>query len=283
MIEALERDYPEPSIQPADPALGFVAALLEDYADEWLNKAMFHYRWSYPENQDSAAKRLVDMLFEGAPAPDGVEDAVKTRMIGRLHHVGSSPDTAPVIEGSFTRVLALFERMLANRPYLFGARPSLADFGIAGQLSQLLSDPSPGAIIRAQAPKVAAWLKRMDNPSAEGEFASFDALKDDLAELLRDEVAAGYLVWMAANAQAVRNDASGVSAEIAGQTFTQKPQRYAAKALAELRHKRAALADNEALAALLGETGIDAFFGVQSSGEAEEPESDEDEGDDSED
>src|SRR5215831_10361122 len=37
IIEALERDYPDPSITPADAALAFVSALLEDYADEWLN------------------------------------------------------------------------------------------------------------------------------------------------------------------------------------------------------------------------------------------------------
>src|SRR5262245_21970648 len=44
MIEALERAFPEPSITPEDTGLAFVSALLEDYADEWLNKAMVHYR-----------------------------------------------------------------------------------------------------------------------------------------------------------------------------------------------------------------------------------------------
>lgn len=277
MIEALEREFPEPSILPGDAALGFVAALIEDYADEWLNKAMFHYRWSYPENQDSAAKRLVEMLFEGASAPEGVEEAVKTRMIGRLHHVGSSPDTTPIIEGSFTRVLSLLDRMLSSRAYLFGGRPSLADFGVAGQLAQLLSDPTPGALIRAQAPNVARWLKRMDDPSVEGDFDSLVKLREDLSELLRSEVAGAYLVWMAANAQAVRDDAAGVSAEVAGQTFTQKPQRYAAKAFAELRRKRALVAEDENLAALLGETGCDAFL-EPPTGATEEPDG-EDEGD----
>lgn len=260
MIEALERDFPEPSIIPSDPALGFLSALIEDYADEWLNKAMFHYRWTYPENQESAAKRVIDLMFEGAAAPEGVEEAVRTRMAGRLHHAGSSPQTADAIEGSFSRLLGLLEAMLSQNEYLFGGRPCLADFGLAGQLTQLLSDPTPGALLRAQAPGVVKWIARMDNPASGGAFAAFDALRDGVAALLSQELAPAYLIWTAANAAAVADDAAGVSVDVAGGVFTQKPQRYAAKAFAELRRKRAALSDNAALAALLGETGCDAFL-----------------------
>ena len=67
------------------------------------------------------------------------------------------------------------------------------------------------------------------------------------------------MAWMSANAQAVDDDASGVSVEIGGRTFTQKPQRYAAKAFGELHRKRAGVND-EALASLLLETGCDAFL-----------------------
>jgi len=259
MIEAVDAQFPEPSITPEDEALAFLAALLEDYADEWLNKAMFHYRWSYPEDQQSASKRIVEMLFEGAEAPEGTEDAVRTRMIGRLHHVGSSPETAPLIEGSFARLIGLLETALEDRPYLFGARPCMADFGLAAQLKQLLSDPTPGALLKAQAPKVVAWIARMEHPKAEGPFASFEALRGALGELLRFEVAGAYLIWMAANAQAVEADAAGVSVDIGGALFVQKPQRYAAKALAELRRKRAVV-QSAALAALLEETGCAAFL-----------------------
>ena len=259
IIEQLERDFPEPSIIPGDPGLAFIAALLEDYADEWLNKAMFHYRWSYPEDQESAARRIADMMFEDAEKPEGIEDSVRTRMVARLHHVGSSAQTAPIIEGSFARVIVLLDKLVWTRPYLFGGRPSLADFGLAGQLKQLLSDPTPSAMIKAQAPNLAAWIERMDAPEASGEFLTLDAVRADLVDLLREEIAGAYLAWMAANAQAVEDEAPGVSVEIAGRTFSQKPQRYAAKAFAELKRKRAQ-ADDEALAELLRETGCDAFL-----------------------
>lgn len=259
ILESLEARYSEPSATPQEPSLAFLAALLEDYADEWLNKAMFHYRWSYPDDQASAAKRITDMIFDGGEKPDGIEDAVRTRMIGRLYHVGSSPETAPLIESSFTRLIGHLEVVLKARLYLFGARPSVADFGLAGQLAQLLSDPTPGALMRAEAPNVVAWIARMERPTAEGGFAAFADVRGDFTALLREEIAGAYLAWAAANAQAVRDDAAGVSAEIAGATFTQKPQRYAAKAFAELQRKRR-LVEDEALAALLSETGVDAYL-----------------------
>ena len=259
IIEALEAQHAEPALAPAEPALAFVAALLEDYADEWLNKAMFHYRWSYPADQESAARRIVDGIFDSADKPDGMESAVRARMIGRLHYVGSSAETAPAIEASFVRLLTILDRMLAARAYLFGGRPSLADFGLAGQLVQLLSDPTPGALIKAQAPNVVRWIDRMENPEVEGAFVPLASLRADLVELLRVEVAGAYLPWMAANAEAVEEDEAFFNVDIDGASFRQRPQRYAAKAYAELQRKRG-LADDAALAALLGETGCDAFL-----------------------
>jgi glutathione S-transferase len=283
IIEALEREYPDPSITPPDGSLAFVSALLEDYADEWLNKAMFHYRWSYPEDQESASRRIVEMIFEDAAAPADAEEGVRSRMVARLHHVGSSPETAPIIEGSFTRLLRLLERVLGDKPYLFGGTPSLADFGLAGQFAQLLSDPTPGAMIKRQAPKLAAWAERMDKPRVQGAFGGLGDVREALAALLSDEVAGAYLVWLSANANAVATDALAVSAQIGGSMFTQKPQRYAAKAFAELRRKRSAVTD-DALTALLEETGCDAFLKMPAAvAAASAPDSDEfDESDDDE-
>lgn len=269
IIEALEAQFPEPAIAPEDPALAFVSALLEDYADEWVNKAMFHYRWTYPADQESAAARIVQGMFENAEAPAGLEDSVRARMTARLHHVGSSPETAPVIEASFTRLLGLLEPLLGEHPYLLGGRPALADFGLACQLGQLLSDPTPGALIRAQAPNVVRWVKRMDNPKAQGDFASLAALRDGLAALLRSEVAGAYLVWAGANAAAIADDEGHFSVEIDGRMFTQKPQRYAAKALAALQNKRARVGDNAALGALLGESGCDVVLAAEAEADAE--------------
>lgn len=275
IIEALEAQFAEPSILPEDAGVAFVSALLEDYADEWLNKAMFHYRWTYEADQNSAAQRLSDMLFAGEPVPDGAADMMKARMIGRLHHVGSSPETAPLIEGSFARIVRLLDAVLAKRDYLFGGRPSLADFGLAGQLAQLLSDPTPGALIKANAPNLLRWIDRMENPRGDGAFLGLSAVSEDIAPILREEVSI-YLAWLAANDEAVGNDASLVRVDIDGQAFSQKPQRYAAKAFAELRRKYVAAGDAPGLADLLNETGCARYFAAGANDEADDEEDGED-------
>lgn len=243
------------SITPDDAALAFVSALLEDYADEWLNKAMFHYRWTYEADQKSAAERIAALMLDGQAGDRApVEAMVRERMTGRLHFVGSHAGTLPEIEGSFLRLIDVLEAHLAEHSYLLGARPALADFGIACQLYQLLSDPTPGAILRARTPRVVAWVERMDRPSAEGSFESFDRLRPALVPLLR-EVARTYAPWMPANAAAAAANAESFSVEIGAAPFTQAPQKYAARAWAEIQRKHAAVRDPR-LDALLAETGL---------------------------
>ena len=50
----------------------FLAHLIEDFADEWLTKAMFHYRWAYDADIQYASLWIADDFFpaqKGAATP----------------------------------------------------------------------------------------------------------------------------------------------------------------------------------------------------------------------
>lgn len=257
ILEHFERLFPEPSIQPADPALAFVSALIEEYADEWGNKPMFHYRWFYEADQQSAGARLARAMMPGLDeaALAGTIEMIRQRMIPRLALVGSAPETKDQIEASLRRQLAILEKHLTGREYLFGARPALADFGLYAQLYQCSTDPTPGAIVRASAPRVLAWAERMLEPRATGGFESWAALAPTLAPLLRDEIAAVFLPWSAANAAALERGEKRFTLEIDGRPFSQETQKYHARSLAALKARYAALGDRSALDPILAGTG----------------------------
>ena len=57
-IMRLEAEFSGRSIVPTDPTLAFIDALIEDYADEWLTKAMYHYRWAFDNDIQTAGRVL---------------------------------------------------------------------------------------------------------------------------------------------------------------------------------------------------------------------------------
>lgn len=257
ILERFEAAHPEPSVTPADPALAFVSALLEEYGDEWGNKWMFHYRWRYQPDAWSTAERIAQQMMgaQGTLAVAQARAAVAERMMGRLGFVGSNDRTQPLIEASFTKALGLIDAHLASRPYLLGGRPAMSDFGLSAQLYEAATDPTPGAIMRASAPNVMAWIQRMLSPEAKGDFEALQALAPTLMPLLTQEVGALFLPWSAANAAAIARGDKSFTLSLGGAEWTQEPQKYHARSLAEIRRKHEAARGAAGLEPLLAASG----------------------------
>ncbi len=257
IIEELERRHPEPSIRPESQLTGFVSDLLEEFADEWGNKWMFHYRWARDVDQWSAAGRIARIMQPTASDEDVrvAAERVRARMIGRMGFVGSNEQTGPLIERSFQQAIGLLEAHLERRPYLLGARPALADFGLFGELYEAWTDPTAGALIEARAPALLAWIQRMCFPDVEGPFEAWSDLRATLLPLLRDQVAKLFLPWSAANEQAIQQRSERFELPLDGSIWTQQPQKYHAKSLAVLREKYAECRKDVELGELMRATG----------------------------
>ena len=203
IMEYFEELQPEPSIHPSDPTLAFLSALIEEYGDEWGNKQMFHYRWTYEPDQKSTAERIARLTRPGLSEEEYAEATkqIQTRMVPRLSFVGSSEKTREHIESSLDRLFSILEQHLKQRMYLFGGKPTFGDFGLAAQLHQCSTDPSAGTMMRAVAPNTLSWALQMLDPKDEGELEDWDDLAPTLKPLLK-EIGQTFLPWTVANANA---------------------------------------------------------------------------------
>ena len=263
IIEKLEQRYPENPILPDNEALAFLATLIEEFGDEWANKPMFHYRWHREIDQQSAGERIArdQMGPDADPSTiNATTQMVIQRMVPRLALVGSSPDTAETIETDFRNLVSILEHHLANRPYLFGGRPSLADFGLWAQVYECYTDPTPGALLKQDAPATCAWVERMLSPTMEGEYETWDTLEETLLPLLKEQVGAMFLPWTHANAKALAKGEERFTIALKSGDFTQEPQRYHAKSLKVLMEKYAQLQDKETVNQILDRAGCLAWF-----------------------
>jgi hypothetical protein len=73
--------------------------------------------------------------------------------------------------------------------------------------------------------------------------------------LLKEEVAALFLPWTDANAAAIARGDKSFEMTLAGASWSQEPQKYHARSLAEIRRKCAAAKDAPGLEAILKESG----------------------------
>jgi glutathione S-transferase len=257
IIEAMEKLHPEPSIHPDDPVARFVSALIEEFGDEWGNKWMFHYRWARDVDQISSAGRIARMRGPKASEPEHAAFAgqVRARMVDRVWFVGSNEVTAPQIESGFIDMLGMLDIHLSVRPYLFGGRPAFADFGLWGQIYEMWTDPTAGAIIGGSAPHVLDWVHRMLWPKAEGQFEAWSTLQPTLMPILQKQVGALFLPWTLANERALAEKQEEFSVTLADKIWTQKPQKYHARSLGMLRAKYAAVPDKTKLDPVLEAAG----------------------------
>ena len=239
LIEALEADSPEPSATPADPALAFLACVLEEYADSWLAKAVFHYRWGRKKDQKIAAQRAIDEYFTQSPPEDrkASEDLAIETMTGQLKLMQVDGELGDVVEKSFKKFIKLLDDHLRKHLFLFGERPSVADFAIAGQLIQMLKDPTPAKIIEKDGEFVAKWCEFMSAPTASGPFASLDDLRETLAPIFADDLAAFFLPWAAENLESSLAGAETFAVTFGKDTVTLVPLRSSARSFRELRRK----------------------------------------------
>ena len=240
----LEARHKRRSVIPPDPAKAFIAHLLEDFADEWLTKAMFGYRWLEDVDQLQMSRWLsFDALKGGGlETSQGMAEQFRERQVGRMAIVGCTRENFPLIDDSTRRTMQALESHVVNEHWLFGTRPSLAEFGIYGQLSQLGVDPTAQAMMRTDFPHTFRWLLHVDDASGiNGEWAAADAPLKPVVQQILAEVGRVYVPFLLANAEASEASETTFRIEVDGMPYEQGTFKYQLKCLRDLRSRYAAL------------------------------------------
>jgi glutathione S-transferase len=262
LAHMLEARHPqERSIIPDDPAAAFLCHLIEDYADEWCTKMMYYFRWADAEAAKPCASWVIRDLRPELRGTERVaaETDFFQRQRERRGMVGCAPENGPLIEAHFGELLRALDLLGGPAQYLFGTRPSLADFALYGQLSQLTLDAWPQAIVRRNVPLVENWVYRLDDAS--GVDGAWDAVDGGASYAARVAIlrmiGGSYLPFLVKNAAAIAAGEQAVSLDIDGNVYSQPAFKYQAKCFREITQRWSTLSESDRvrLSPLLGETG----------------------------
>ncbi|SET83559.1 Glutathione S-transferase [Marinobacter segnicrescens] len=189
IIDHFERQGVRYSAYPQGLLQSVLGVIITYYGTQALLPHAMHYRWTYRDRQEGF---LRDQFAAGI-GPE-MADKVMSRMNSYLPQLGVTDHTIPEIEASFEQLLETLNAHFAEHPYLFGGRPSLADYGLIGPMfAHLGRDPVPENLMKTRAPKVFRWVERMTAPGLDTpEFPDYgddvlpsDAIPETLEPLLR--------------------------------------------------------------------------------------------------
>jgi len=237
---------PDPPLLPTPPRLEFLTHLLEDYFDEWLTKVMFCLRWTFRADGERAAAVFADTMATDEVPAEQIRELAPARMRKQMHFLIGGAQNSPFFESEFKRIYLALDPHLAKHRYLFGPRPTLADFALWGQTKQMREDPTPGSWMERDHPHVCAWVERFtagsyrDDANAPGEW-----IDPALLEELYRRIEFTYFPWVLGNRKAVAAGAKTFRFELDGFEIDFPAGGYLEKCFATVEQRRAALSSED--------------------------------------
>ena len=200
MIHHLEHRFPEPAVLPPDPVQRFVCYVLEDVADEWLYRPAVGTRWHFPENAAVGGFELARDLAVRMPVScDQAHAAAGAHVLSSCAPLGVTADTIHCWVADVLRPwMRVLNAHLARRPYLFGGRPSLADFALfGGNAAHFANDPLCRRWVDEDGPAIVQHTHRLLEPEDQA-FGAWDDPADVPETLIAVLAALGerYLPWV---------------------------------------------------------------------------------------
>ncbi len=212
------RPTPNGPLVPQDPALRFVANLIDEAFDDIGLYMVHHNRWKVAAlDNGRPGLRLAREYARYLPPLPGLAERFASwferRQVRRLPYLFSVapagyrqpglpeaftppsrsgfPATHELLEESWRRYVDACDTILRQQPFLLGARFSLADASAYGQLSTNLTDPEAARQLRDRSTTTAKWLCAIrdgEHVAPDGALAISPALRPLLEVILETYV-----------------------------------------------------------------------------------------------
>lgn len=200
---------------------GFVVHLLEDIFDEWISRAMLHYRWRYPASAEIAAEQL---------ANGDADTAAKIRSWGPRACRATGTETVEAgkdAEREYEIVLQAMESQLQVTRYLLGPFPTALDCAVLGGLhGHMLNDPDPARLMRGY-PRTSQWAA--DNAQGATPYPADEVPNYNVTEFARQvlqRIAPEYKNFLLGNRNALRQGDKSFMATIYGREISFLTRKY---------------------------------------------------------
>lgn len=205
-IQWLDEQHPTAPIYPEDPALRFLALLIEDYGDEWLWRPSMWWRW-VPKVSRLALGRRVAFIYPSIFAMPVTYYFGYRQRKEWLYDDGVDKSNEMAVRDMLFRELEFLEPLFEQQPFILGSHPSIADYGYFGSFFRHFgNDPDPAEVLRRQGPNTYEWLARLWNArhSKLGHAVEWRWPTGDFWHPLFRRIVADYLPYLNQNALAYR-------------------------------------------------------------------------------
>lgn len=205
MIQWLEEQYGGVPVIPDDPALAFIALLMEDYADEWLWRPAMWWRWVPMASRLALGWIIGSEIIEQRLGRSAGWFFAKRQQREWLWDDGVDKDNEHQVRDMLYREFEFLEPLFEKQPFILGSHPSVADYGyFASMFRHFGNDPDPAEVMRMEAPNTYEWLARLWNAkqSRLGNQPQWLWPEGDHWQPLLDRIANDYLPYLRQNANA---------------------------------------------------------------------------------
>ena len=270
IIEWFEQRYTEKSVIPCEPRLQCLMWLLEDFADEYMPRIHMHTRWGNQQNKRAVSHRL-GRAYCYAKEDITVQD-IATMFASRQpnfdKHLGLSDEVRANLDKQILDLLNILEEHFLHHQFLFGFKPSVADFALCGSLQiHLYNDPSSNETMEVYGPRTCNWLdsiREFGDPrgcAGQTEFGDWidldQGLPDTLGRLL-EFVAKTYVPFAKACALASKAGEKRFEAQVYGMNANFSTHQYRVWSFEQVQKRFQALSTDDQIFVdkILYETGV---------------------------